>query len=390
MGGSTLRTLICALALAGAVSAQRHQLTVCELLPVLVHLALLILQLLQHPRVHQFLDLLVEFIYPVVLINDVLIFINHNHIGNHHLFTALLLLVIRFVSLSPGNCPAHSTSAVLVKPTAALATPSSQTSDVVPDLTSSTDDQPSATDSAKSNVNAASSGFWGNKGAVGATFAVVALVVIGALLGFIAVLRRRAAKHNSARDTFFDTKNPIDQAERQPSPEPSMRSLGNEPMDAHATPMANYGHTDQYLVDTTDYNVSYPPGAAYVADPNDSQQYYTGDYTDPSAQQQQQQQYYQTGDQHYPDQGQAQAYYAENNAYENYNQHYAADPGTQAQANGYSVSPANQRPSLSPHPYSHPSHASASAVPPAMRDLAGRDSYQPSIDSFYGAAGTAL
>lgn len=161
-------------------------------------------------------------------------------------------------------------------------------------------------------------------------------------------------------------------------------------MDAHATPMANYGNADQYLVDTTDYSVSYPPGAAYgsTADHTNAaaqQQYYTdpqqqqyyGDNTAP------QQQYY--ADQHDQLQPSAAAYYADSAAYDSYNQHYAtADGGNE----GYIVSPANHRPSLSPHPYSHPSHT-AGAPPSAFgRDLA-RDSYQPSIDSFYGAAGTA-
>jgi len=228
---------------------------------------------------------------------------------------------------------------------------------------------------------------------------VVALVVVGVLVGLVLIIRRRSAAHNSARDTFFDTKGPMDRAERGPSPEPSMHSLGNEPMDAHATPSPNYGHTDQYLVDTADYN-TYPPGAAYApaTDPAATdQQYYYADnmqqqhYTD-NAQQQYypdntEQQYYleqqQPADQLHPA---AAAHYAEGSAYESYNQHYGAITDT---GNGYNVSPANQRPSLSPHPYSHPSHASG--VPPSTfaRDIAGRDSYQQSIDSFYGAAGTA-
>lgn len=147
-----------------------------------------------------------------------------------------------------------------------------------------------------------------------------------------------------------------------------MVSLANEPMDAQATPNPNYG--DQYLVDTGDYNVGYPPGASY-----------------PPAADTETQQYYTTADQHYPSAAAVQdPYYAQENTYDNYNQFYAA---ADAGGNGYSVTPANHRPSLSPHPYSHPSHAGA-APPSAMRDLAGRDSYQPSIDSFYGAAGTAL
>jgi hypothetical protein len=148
-----------------------------------------------------------------------------------------------------------------------------------------------------------------------------------------------------------------------------MVSLGNEPMDAHATPGPNYGTADQYLVDTADYVVSYPPGAAYSPTADHLQHYTLDQPQHPSAE--------------------PEPYYAEANAYESYNQYYTPE-GRAAVENGYSVSPANQRPSLSPHPYSHPSHGNA-APPSAIRDFAGRDSaYQQSIDSFYGAAGTAL
>jgi hypothetical protein len=170
-------------------------------------------------------------------------------------------------------------------------------------------------------------------------------------------------------------------------------------MDAHATPTPNYTSPDQFLVDTTDYNVSYPPGPAYAPDhsaeqeqyyasaDHQQQQYYSGD------QQQQQQQYF-TDDQYYapnnylsPSAAGQQAFQDNGNAYESYNQYYSTSNDGGGGDNGYTVSPGNQRPSLSPHPYSHPH---ASGVPPsAMHDFAARDSYQPSLDSFYGAAGTA-
>jgi len=214
---------------------------------------------------------------------------------------------------------------------------------------------------------------------VGGTFTVVALVVVGILAGLTIVLRRRASNRNSARDTFYDTKGPVDRSEPHHSPGPSMATLGNEPMDAHATPMPNYGAADQYLVDTGDYN--YPPGASYATHNVAPEQYYsTGD--------QEYQQNQNTADQAYA--GDTTAYFAEANAYESSNQHYssgAAESGNGANG-GYSVSAVNHRPSLSPHPYSHPTHLRA--PPSAMRDFAGRDSYQPSIDSFYGAAGTAV
>jgi len=215
---------------------------------------------------------------------------------------------------------------------------------------------------------------------VGGTFTVVALVIVGILAGLTIVLRRRVSNRNSARDTFYDTKGPVDRIESHHSPGPSMVSLGNEPMDAHATPMPNYGAADQYLVDTGDYN--YPPGASYANHNVAPEQYYsTGD---------QQHQHQNTADQAYAGTDNT-AYFAEANAYESYNQHYstgAAESGSGGNNDGYSVSAANRRPSLSPHPYSHPAHLGA--PPSAMRDFAGRDSYQPSIDSFYGAAGTAV
>jgi len=163
-----------------------------------------------------------------------------------------------------------------------------------------------------------------------------------------------------------------------------MVSLGNEPMDAHSTPIPNYGAADPYFVETADYSVTYPPGASYApavehTDPAQQQQQY---YSDPADQNYPQQYYSATTDQHAAA-GQD-PYYA---GYEAYNEPYSSDAG--AAENAYSVAPANHRPSLSPHPYSHPSHASG--APSAMRDFAGRDSaYQQSIDSFYGAAGTAL
>ncbi|KAJ7240348.1 hypothetical protein B0H12DRAFT_1135062 [Mycena haematopus] len=305
------------------------------------------------------------------------------------------------LSLPPSSSSSASASAQTTTslPKGAIITPQTTptntptTNDDSPNQTDTdTDDQPTSSGGAN-NVDAASSGFWGNKGEVGATFTVVALVVVGILVGLMMILRRRSAAQNSARDTFFDTKSPMDRAERPPSPGPSMVSLGNEPMDAHATASPNYGIADQYLVDTTDYNV-YPPGAAYApaADPAGEQQYYYGDntaapqqhYTDNTNLAPQQPQYY--GEQQYsPDHlnPSVAAYYDEGNAYESYNQHYSAADG----GNGYNVSPANHRPSLSPHPYSHPSHGLG--APPSFRDQNGRDSYQPSIDSFYGAAGTA-
>ncbi|KAJ7683960.1 hypothetical protein B0H17DRAFT_1137373 [Mycena rosella] len=163
-----------------------------------------------------------------------------------------------------------------------------------------------------------------------------------------------------------------------------MVSLGNEPLDAHATPNPNYGAADQYLVDTADYNVSYPPGASY--DHTNTNYAPAADHANPGADQY----YTAAADQYTPAANQQYAaeqdpYYADPNAYENYNQYYAA--GAAPGDNVYSVSPNNNRPSLSPHPYSHPSHAS-NAPPSALRDFAGRDSaYQQSIDSFYGAAG---
>ncbi|KAJ7180310.1 hypothetical protein C8R43DRAFT_396729 [Mycena crocata] len=281
-------------------------------------------------------------------------------------------------------------SAVLTALPSPTFTPTT-TLDFSPNLaTSSEEEEPTSTDSAAPKVNAASKGFWDNKGAVGGTFTVVALVIVGIIVAIAMVLRKRAASHNSARDTFFDTKGPIGGAAENPhSPNPSMVSLGNEPMDAHSTPGPNYGATDQYLVDTTDYNVSYPPGASYAPAADQTQQYYATDHT-PAAQQ-----YYSTpADPQYPQYSSAagaaergDSYYADNSAYENYNQYYANGTGGDG---SYSVAPANHRPSLSPHPYSHPSHASG-APPSAMRDFPGRDSaYQQSIDSFYGAAGTAV
>ncbi|KAK7054234.1 hypothetical protein R3P38DRAFT_2856025 [Favolaschia claudopus] len=272
-----------------------------------------------------------------------------------------------------------------------------------------TGDEPEPSDVTNSNVNAASSGFWGNKGKVGATFTIVALVIVGILASLVIVMRRRNAAHNSARDTFFDTKTPADRVERQPSPEPSMTSLRDEPMDAHSTPMPNYGLADQYLVDTNDYVMGYPPGAAYAPAEHQQQQQYYADNTAAAYQHQEQQQYYsdaQQQQQYYADPQQQHqqyfvdqpssdanggAYYADSNAYENYNHHYSTGSGGgsgSGSPNAYGVTSANQRPSLSPHPYSHPSHASG--VPPsAFSNAIGRDSYQPSIDSFYGAAGTA-
>jgi hypothetical protein len=227
---------------------------------------------------------------------------------------------------------------------------------------------------------------------VAGTFVTVSLVIVGLLVAVAMVLRKRAANCNSARDTFYDKPTP---PERFNSPEPSMRSLGNEPMDAQAMPVSNYGAVDhqQYLVDTTDYAASYPPTAAYAqpAAPAAAGQHYDQQYAD---------QYYNnapndqhhSADQHYAtDQANAAhhgQYVEPDNAYESYNQYYA-DPGPAAAAPGagYAVSPPDRQPSLSPHPFSHPSHNST--APPAMRDIMGRDSYQQSIDSFYGAAGTA-
>ncbi|KAJ6598856.1 hypothetical protein DFH09DRAFT_17039 [Mycena vulgaris] len=290
-----------------------------------------------------------------------------------------------FSSVSTSTKSTSKTSAALVVTPTETPGPTS-TLDVSPDIATNSDSDPTPTVSAGVNhVKAASTGFWNNKGAVGGTFTVVALVVVGILVAVGMVIRRRAASHNSARDTFFDTKNPppADRVERYSSG-PSMVSLGNEPMDAHAMTGPNYGATDQYLVDTADYNVSYPPGASYPAH-TDVAYAPTADHTTPAAQQY----YTPTADQHYPSApAEHDAYYAEGNAYDNYQQYYTAEAA--AGDNGYSVSPADYRPSLSPHPYSHPSHAAA-APPSALRDFAGRDSaYQQSIDSFYGAAGTAV
>ncbi|KAJ7490371.1 hypothetical protein B0H11DRAFT_1022083 [Mycena galericulata] len=290
---------------------------------------------------------------------------------------------------SASTSSTHSTSRTTAVFVQTPSTTPATTLDTSPDIATTAPNDPSPSASGNPQVNAASTGFvlahtvrisrdtfsprfWGNKGAVGGTFTVVALVVVGILVALAVVLRRRAANHKSARDTFFDTKNPVERNDRLSSG-PSMVSLGNEPMDAHSTPIPNYGSADQYLVDTADYSVTYPPGSSYppVADhPPAPEQY----YSTPAP------------DQHYV--AEQDPYYAQsNNAYEAYNQYYTADAG--AAENNYSVAPANHRPSLSPHPYSHPSHASAG--PSAMRDFAGRDSaYQQSIDSFYGAAGTAL
>ncbi|KAJ6628862.1 hypothetical protein B0H10DRAFT_2209306 [Mycena sp. CBHHK59/15] len=339
------------------------------------------------------------------------------HVGNHnrHILVQFFFIVLFPVSPAPLEArlsepyffPSSSTVALASKTAALVVTPSAtvkptSTLDVPPDIVTTA---PSSSASASTHVDAASTGFWQNKGAgkpsrahsfstrdsyfltVAGTFVVVALFIIGILGAVGIVLRRRAASRNVARDTFFDTKGPIEH-ERAHSPGPSMASLGNQPLDAHTTPGPNYGAADHYLVDTTDYNVSYPPGAAYApaADygqaPADTYGHaVTADYGHAD--------YTHAAEQHYPaaqyDTQDAEPYDA--NAYESYTQYYS-DPAP-ASGTGYSVAPANQRPSLSPHPYSHPSHA-----PSAMRDLVGRDSaYQQSIDSFYGvgaAGGTAV
>ncbi|KAJ7721165.1 hypothetical protein DFH07DRAFT_301979 [Mycena maculata] len=299
----------------------------------------------------------------------------------------------RSISFSPSSSASstsssHSTSAttaVLVATPATTGTATRTSTEVSPDLVTTAASSPSPSGSSDAQVNAASTGFWANKGAVGGTFAVVALVVVGILVAVTAVLRRRSKNRNSARDTFFDTKSPVEPRTGRLSRGASMASLGNEPMDAHSTPIPNYGGVaDQYLVDT-----SYPPGASYV--PDDGQQYYlTPDQ--PTQQYYPEQHAAPEQDPYYNSAQQQDPYYAQSNAYEAYNQYYTspeADAAAAAQGNNYSVAPANNRPSLSPHPYSHPSHTGA--PPSAVREFVGRDSYQTqqSIDSFYGAAGTA-
>ncbi|KAJ7068471.1 hypothetical protein C8F01DRAFT_1364800 [Mycena amicta] len=272
-------------------------------------------------------------------------------------------------SLSTSSVPSSSSSSK----TSAFVPPPTTTAEqhVSPDIVTTSEDpdsdeQPTTSPtSGPSNVAAASKGFWGNKGAVAGTFTVVSLVIVGILVLFFRTIHRRQQEsRNSARDTFFDTKGPV--AVRD-SANASMVSLGNEAMDPHAAPIPNYGGADHYLVDTNEYN--YPPSAPY--NPNAAQQ-----------------QYYDTAPQ--------QQYYAEpavaDTSYEVYNQYYT---GESAQVgNTYGVSTPQRSASISPHPYSHPAHTSG-APPSAMRPFVGREArdssaYQQSIDSFYGASGTAL
>jgi len=231
-----------------------------------------------------------------------------------------------------------------------IATATDESDEPTTTATDESDEPTTTASAAKSNIDAASKGFWGNKSAVGGTFAAVALAAVGVFAVLAWILRKRANSRNSARHTFFDTKN-VTGPERY-SANPSIVSLGNPPMDAHATPVPSYGLADQYLVDVDDHGISYPPGSSHNLA---AQQY----YAQPAADQQ-----VELGN-----------YDADQNAYDTYNQLYSGGNGNDM--------PGTQRSSLSPHP---------SGVPPpsAIHDFAARSSYQQSIDSFYGAAGTAL
>ncbi|KAJ7639027.1 hypothetical protein FB45DRAFT_904516 [Roridomyces roridus] len=243
------------------------------------------------------------------------------------------------------------TTAVLIQTTPS-ATPSPTPEPV---LTTTNEPSPSTSVNTDQRVAAASNGFWFNKGAVGGTFTVVALVIVGLLVAMVVLLRRRVARRKSARDTFFDTKNMFETPPSgRVSPGPSLISLGNQPMDAHSTPIPNYGTA--FLVDTADYSITYPPGSSYPAEPErDTRQYYSTQPTAPISQQ------------HHPTASDPQ-YTVEQDPY--YADYYAANSGLDYQ-----------------QPSSHPQATGASAA----HGLPGRDSgYQQSIDSFYGAAGTAL
>ncbi|KAF7301844.1 hypothetical protein MIND_00750200 [Mycena indigotica] len=287
------------------------------------------------------------------------------------------------VSSIPARSSSSTTPVTLSKPPAIQQAGTIGNKDLAT-TTENPEDQPSES-ATTGKVAATSNGFWANKGAVAGTFTVVALVILAILLLFLRTFRHRQESRNSARDTFFDTKSPVVEDHQRYSA--SIVSLGNDALDPHSAPVPNYGGADHYLVDTNEYN--YPPGTTYNNNAAPPQQHYYGAHE----QQEPQQDYYaepvtpNAG--HYTDNtAYANAYggHTDNGAYEAYNQYYSG-----GQTNTYSVSAPDRGASISPHPYSHPSHTSAAPAAP-MRPFAGRDSAftQQSLDSFYGAAGTAI
>ncbi len=126
-------------------------------------------------------------------------------------------------------------------------------------------------------VGAASSGFFQNKAAVGATFSIIGIV--GGLAAIMAVLtimkrRRRAAREAREDEEYFDKYQSMDFGEPIPhsprdfgtgSGEASVMDTGMNaaPADAYPDRAIHYGQSDAGAVlSPVDYGIAYPPGTA--------------------------------------------------------------------------------------------------------------------------------
>jgi len=262
---------------------------------------------------------------------------------------------------------------------------------VVPTTTFTADADPTDTSTAVP-ASAAGNGFWNNKGAVGATFSIVGLVGLGILVAGGTMVMRRRNRGAIDGDDFLD---------KYPN-----SNHGNDILDdtvsthnviTPAAPDAYLDRTLHYGGDSINSNAS----GSYS-----SQQNANGNAQQPSSYQYNQMHQDANSSSQYSSNQYNQMHQDANSNPQQYNssqynQMHQGDPNSiqQPQVEQVQMQHMGQGnvfehpPGLAyvPEQVQYNNQVAGSnqqyAPPAAFRDQAGRGSYQPSIDSFYGAYG---